>query len=316
MNNQYNPQPAQNQTPPPPYASPQGPYRDTEAEKKRKTAAVNELGDKISAVMRTNPILSVIDKNSEIISYIATGVCVLFSLLPMIFGSFGIAFGYVAVICGFFALSKKKMLPIAAALSSVSLFMLINFIHSIVSFAMNIYRYHSAGEVISFIFSLLELAVVGFVTFLAWTYFAASLPASPRPQPYYGQPVQPAPQQPNQPPVQPYQQPAPAPTPVPAPVSAPAPVPTPTPVSVPAPAPTPTPASAPVQQPESAYSPAPEARPVTAENPAGAVDSPVLDPIVSVHAPSADASQRKFCTACGTENAVEASFCKKCGNRF
>ncbi len=304
MNNQYQ-QP--NQQMPPPYVPPQKPRIDPAEIKKQKTDAVNALGDKVSAALKADPILAFFEKNAEVFSYIATGVCALLSIALMSAGRFWIPFGIVSVIFGFFALSKKKLLPLAAAMSTVSLFSLVCFIHSIVSIVQTVkYNFFGAalgGAVLGMFFSLLELAAVGFLTYIVWTYFMAVQPPKPASaqQPYYGQSQQPTQygQPMQQTPVQPPQSP---------------------------------------KAPQSPQSPqhAQPAQPVTASS------EPVLDPIVSaaaspaptpvsapspVNAPAAVAvadpvpSEKpnvthKFCSACGAENGIEAAFCKQCGTKF
>ncbi len=267
MNNQYQP----NGQMPPPYIPPQKPRVDPAFVKKQKTDAVNNLGDKIAQALKADPILTFIEKNSEIFSYIVTGICVLFSIILMSAGNFRIPFGVVSVVFGFFALSKKKLLPLAVAMSAVSLFSLICFIHSI-AYMIQTVKYGFFGSVfggalLGIFFSLLELAAVGFLTFIVWTYFQATLPPKPAPvqQPYYGQPQQPAQygQNMQQPPIQPAQ----------------------------------------------SVKPAAE---------------PILDPIAASSAPATVVTAvqekpkvtHKFCSACGTENSIDASFCKQCGNKF
>lgn len=302
MNNQYQQPTQQYQQPNPQYIPPQKPYIDPAAAKKQKTDAINALGDKVSAVMKTNPYLAAIEKNSDIFSYIATGVCVLLSIFLMAVGVFNVPFGIIAVIFGFFALSKKSVLPLTVALSAFSLLELVCFIRCIVVLIQrinsiyNLAVYGAGSAVLSLIFTLLELGAVSVLTYFAWTYYLASKPARPVQQPYYGQPIPPAQQYP-QPPAPSNPQAAPVKaepilqpfTSAPATESAPAPTPEPVPASVPAPAPTPAaPASAPAPVPTPAPMPAPVPTPAS----------------------------KKFCTACGTENSVDSAFCRSCGNKF
>lgn len=270
MNNQYQ-QP--NGQMPHPYIPPQKPRVDPASVKKQKTDAVNNLGDKIAQALKADPILNFIEKNSEIFSYVVTGICVLLSIILMSAGNFRIPFGVVSVIFGFFALSKKKLLPLAVAMSAVSLFSFICFIHSI-AYMIQTVKYGFFGSVfggalLGMFFSLLELAAVGFLTFIVWNYFLAMLPPKPAQQPYYGQPQQPAQygQNMQQPPIQPVQ-------------------------SV-------KPAAEPILDPI-ASSPASVSAPVS-------VATAVQEKPKVTH---------KFCSACGTENSIDASFCKQCGNKF
>lgn len=328
MNDRYNGQPQQQNPPPYAYIPPQRPYIDPAADKKRKTDALNALGDKVSAVMRTNPVLAVIERNADVISYIVTGVSALLTMLSMSLNCFAVVFGYISLIFGFFALSKRSVLPLAVSLSVLSLFKLVCFINSIANFVvLDRYAFFSAGFVISFVFSIFELAAIGYITFIAWTYFIAAMPARPRPQPYYGQP----PAQPVQPPPQQYRQPESAD--VPAPAAAP--------VSVETEKDT-----ASVSETDNALGSAPESDHVPVSEgdqvPASADESaevssepspinvqaaaPVLKPLVSAY--SADNAERKspspvpvpakqkFCTSCGTANVIEAAFCKQCGHKF
>lgn len=321
MNDQYNRQPQRQNPHPSAHIPHQEPYVDPAVEKKRKADAINALGDKISAVMRTNPVLAVIDRNNDIISYIVTGVSALLTMLSMFLNHFDIVFGYISLIFGFFALSKKSALPLAVSLSVLSLFKLVCFINSIAGFAvLDRNAFFSAGFVISFVFSIFELTAIGYITFIVWTYFAAAMPERPKPQPYYGKPpIQPVP-------AQQYGQPELVTSSEPVDKSAPA-------------------ADAeeinaeseidhtPVSVSETTLeiTPEPETAPVTAsaDRPAvsepsfisAPVNTPILEPLVSAYAadhaePSPAPAKQKFCTACGTANIMEAAFCKQCGRKF
>lgn len=297
MNNQYNgqstpqqqnqqPAPQQNQqpqqpilqNPSPQYAPPPKPYVDPAIAKKRKADAIDSLGDKVAEALNANPFLTFIEKNSVMFSYIATGVSALFTLVAMTLANFTLVFALIAVIFGFFALSKKKVLPLALALSVLTLFSLIAAIGSIVMVAqmgdlVRIASYVSSdnplagyvvGGILVIIFGFIETLAVGFLTYCAWDYHMAlnSVRAPMQQQYYNNQPMQQnAPVQ--QAPVnsQPVQQAAPAPAPQ----------------TAPAPVPQPVQQTAPVQQPAPAV---------------------------------------KYCSSCGTQNNGDALFCKSCGKKF
>lgn len=274
--------------------------------------------------MRTNPVLAVIDRNNDIISYIVTGVSALLTMLSMFLNHFDIVLGYTSLIFGFFALSKKSALPLALSLSVLSLFKLVCFINSIAGFAvLDRNAFFSAGFVISFVFSIFELTAIGYITFIVWTYFAAAMPERPKPQPYYGKP----PIQPVQPPPQQYGQPESVTSSEPVDKSVPA-------------------ADAEEINAESEIAPTPaslsettfkttskleaplvtafEDRPNTEPEPSpiiAPINTPILEPLVSAFAADraetkAASSNQKFCTACGTANIIEATFCKQCGRKF
>ncbi|MCM1055966.1 MAG: hypothetical protein NC394_10655 [Bacteroides sp.] len=276
------------------------------AAKKRRAEAVNVLGGRVADVMKTNPVLAVIERSSDVVSYIVTGASALFTALAVLLGHQDIVLGYIALIFGFFALSKKNALPLAAALSSLSFFKLVCFIGSVAGFAAaDRQAFFSVGFVVSFVFSIFELAVLGYFTFITWTYFTASLPARPKPR-----------------------------------VSAPSLKPARQPLNdkeisserisenaseqasenVPA---SETAAkaedgenaaqnenisvSASVTDTERSAVSAPD--PVSA--PIRANAAPVLKPLVS-----SPPVKRRVCALCGTENTVEAAFCKQCGNKL
>ena len=81
----------------PQYAPPQKPYIDPAKAKKEKTDAINGLGEKISLILKTHPVLAAIEKNAEIFSYIATAACSLLTIVLMTMGNFSIPFGIIAV---------------------------------------------------------------------------------------------------------------------------------------------------------------------------------------------------------------------------
>lgn len=293
MNQQY-PQPNQ---PMPQYAPPQKPYIDPAKAKKEKTDAINGLGEKISLILKTHPVLAAIEKNAEIFSYIATAACSLLTIVLMTMGNFSIPFGIIAVIFGFFAISRKKMLPLTVAMTAYSLFSLVCFINSIVHIV-EVARYSfyfqvMGGAVLNMIFSLLELGAIGFLTYLTWIYHLAAVPEKPMQQPYYGQPNQ-APQYTHNQTTQ-YTQPAPPPVPVPAKTAN-------NPILEPI---------APPPQPNQPNQPT-QAQTVQPAEPAQNFNSFAAQ----IEAPSNTAISHKFCTSCGTENNAEAVFCKNCGKKF
>lgn len=278
MNNQY---PQSNQ-PAPQYIPPQKPFVDPAKAKKEKTDAINELGDKVSAVLKTSPILASIEKNAEIFSYIATTACFLLTIVLMTMGNFQIFFGVISVIFGFFALSKKKVLPLTVAMTVYSLFSLVCFINSIVHI-IQVARYGFYASVIGaailgMIFSLLELGAVGFLTYIVWTYHLATVPAKRvQRQNYYGQPDQ---RTHNAQYAQQTQQ--------------------------------------TVSQPAAPVAPVAQPAAQGFEKPVRTVE-PILDPIVASKsvAPAENVPiSHKFCTSCGTENNADALFCKNCGKKF
>ena len=215
MNNQYQQQPQPQQQPQQQYyAPPPKPYVDPAVAKKQKTDALNELGDKVTAFMNTNPILAPLSRISDFIAYAALGVMAFFSILCMCLGHRTVIFALISLITGFLALSKKNVLPLALSLSVNTVLYFVDFIMTIVYFAQYGRFGVSGGTVISFIFLIVEMAVLGFLAYIAWTYFVAGLPAktyAPQQPTYPQQPVQPAqpvqPVQPAQPaqPVQPVQ---------------------------------------------------------------------------------------------------------------
>lgn len=211
MNNQYNQQPQYQQQ----YApQPRMPMIDPMLERQRKKDAFYAFSDKLAAFMQTNPLLKGIASFSDIISYFVTAVSLIMTIIVFCLGGSSEIFAVAALIFGFFSLSKKSLLPLTIALSSFSSLGVVAFILKIVDMA-EIGKWGTvpASTVIYFIFFIVELAIIGTLTALAWMYFVAMLPprmyapqqpygAQPMQQPYNGQPMQ---QQ------QPMQQPAAAP---------------------------------------------------------------------------------------------------------
>lgn len=198
------------------------PMIDPMIARQRKRDTFFALSDKVAAFMQTNPLLKGISSFSDIISYFVTAISAIMSILATCLGGGGQIFAVTTLIFGFFSLSKKSLLPLTIALSTMSAIGLESFIVMIVNMANSGKNYGGyyvvessipAGTVIAFIFLILELIIIGGLTALAWIYFVATLPprmyapqqpygAQPMQQPYNGQPMQ---QQ------QPMQQPAAAP---------------------------------------------------------------------------------------------------------
>lgn len=294
MNNQYQ-QPNQ---PMPQYIPPQKPYVDPAKAKKEKTDAINELGDKIAAALKTNPILAAIEKNSEIYSYIATAACFLLTIVLMTMGSFQIPLGIIAVIFGFFAISKKKVLPLTVAMTVFSLFSLVCFINSITRIV-DVARYGFyvtalGAAILGMIFSLLELGAVSFLTYIAWTYHLATVPAKPAVQQgYYGQPPQQGQGAQQQGQGAPFAQQA-------------------QPISQPAAQQTAQNPAQPIPTPSAVKSAEPVLKPIAPTAPT----APAQDFSVAAANSENTPVSHKFCTSCGTENNAEAVFCKNCGKKF
>lgn len=212
MNNQYNQQPQYQQQ----YApQPQMPMIDPMIARQRKRDTFFALSDKVAAFMQTNPLLKGISSFSDIISYFVTAISMIMTIIVACLGGTTQVFAITTLIFGFFSLSKKSLLPITIALSTLSSLGLVTFITNIVKMAeIGKWGSVSASYVINFIFLIIELIIIGGLTALAWIYFVATLPPrmyAPQPQqPYGGQPMQqPMQQQPIQ--QQPMQQPAAAP---------------------------------------------------------------------------------------------------------
>lgn len=252
MNNQYNPQqptPQQSapqqtvpqptstqQTPPqqppqqqfqqqygqpymqqPVYAKPPKPYVDPAVANKQKQDAINAFGDKLTDLLNTNPFLKIIADHADLISFAATGLCVLFTIIAMISSNLNLyvatlnlggeiggcfIFPILAIIFGGLSLCKKKMLPLTASMTAVSALMFTRFIVSIVTFATlgdlgsSLFGSSGGGSVpggivINFIFLIIEMGCVGFLTYICWTYFLATLPPKPVMQQTYQQPYNP-----------------------------------------------------------------------------------------------------------------------------
>lgn len=196
---QQTPNQQSGQQTPPPYIPPKKINFDSEETKKRKRDAVNALGDKVADVLKADPILAFLEKNAELFSYIATGVCALFSILLLPVGGFWI----VPIILSLFALSKKKLLPLTVSMSALTFFDLVGLLRSIGSIFSRqsnaFVRLVSIGTLFDFFISLVEFAAIGFLTYIVWTYFLALQPTKSAPPQQPQQPVQPVqPAQPTQ----------------------------------------------------------------------------------------------------------------------
>lgn len=191
MNNQYNQQPQYQQQ----YApQPQMPMIDPMIAKQQKKDAFNALSDKIAAFMQTNPVLKAIVPFSDILSFCVTAVSVIMTIIVMCLGGATQVFAITALLFGILSMSKKNLLPFTVALSVMSVFGIVNFILTIVRIAeLGRWGVVSGSVIICFIFSIIELVIIGGLTALAWVYFLAMLPPrmyQPMQQPYAGQPMQ------------------------------------------------------------------------------------------------------------------------------
>lgn len=195
----------------------------------RRKAALEELADKMAAFFSTNTFLGVIARGSHIVAYIVTGIGFLIATINLFLGAASVPLGVIALMFGVLSVSKRSTLPLAVALTYVSLFELISIIFSLVYLVnlSNQYTFdmgYALSLVFSFLVGLVEFALLAVSTVISWIYFAASLPPKayqPYVQPPYGQVPPPPPQQygqqvppqqyPQQAPPQNYQQPPAAP---------------------------------------------------------------------------------------------------------
>lgn len=279
-----------------PYApKPPKPYVDPAVANKQKQDAINAFGDKLTDLMNTNPILKIIAQYADLISYAATGVCVLFTLIALIASNLNlIAFTFnlggeiggcfifpvLAVIFGGFSLCKKNMLPLTVSMTAISCLMLTRTIVNIVSLAtigdiasklgLSYLKVSAPGGiVINFIFMIIELAAVGCLTYICWTYFLATLPSRPVMQQPYQQPYNP--QQNNM-------------------------------------------QQASYQQPVTPVQPVAVQQSVAPEQPAAPVPSPEQNAVPAQTA--AVSTENVFCHSCGAVNNSNSSFCSKCGTKL
>ncbi len=173
----------------PVYTRPPKPNVNTAAANKQKRDALNAFGDKLTDLMNTNPVLKTIAAHADLFSFAATALCVLFTIIALLTSNEGyfnrsinlggeiggcFIFPILAVIFGGFSLCKKKVLPLTVSMTAVSVLMFVRFIINIVSFAT--FSSVPVGNVINFIFMILEMGGVGYLTYICWTYLLAALP--------------------------------------------------------------------------------------------------------------------------------------------
>lgn len=310
----YNPQYGQPYMQQPVYTKPPKPYIDPETAKKQKRDALNALGDKLTDLMNTNPVLKAIAAHADLYSFAATALCVLFTVIALLTSNekvFGktvnaggeiggcFVFSLLAVIFGGFSLCRKKILPLTVSMTSVTILMFVRFIVNIVTFAVygsiiEVYGSVTAGNVINFIFMIAEMGSLGYLTYICWTYLLAALPPKSVMQQIYQQSYgvpQNNPQQPyQQPPMQTQQTQSDqqrAASPIPAAVTA----------GQSAPQSVPASSAQPIPQ------PAPAAQPVTVSPRSSA------DPVET-------AERKRACPNCGEANNSDSLFCHKCGRRL
>ena len=303
----YNPQYGQPYMQQPVYTKPPKPYIDPETAKKQKRDALNALGDKLTDLMNTNPVLKAIAAHADLYSFAATALCVLFTVIALLTSNekvFGktvnaggeiggcFVFSLLAIIVGGFSLCRKKILPLTVSMTSVTILMFVRFIVNIVTFAT--YGSATAGNVINFVFMIAEMGAVGYLAYISWTYLLAALPPKSVIQQIYQQSYgvpQNNPQQPyQQPPMQTQQTQSDqqrAASPIPATVTA----------GQSAPQSVPASSAQPIPQ------PAPAAQPVTV-SPQSAAD------------PAETAERKRTCPNCGEANNSDSLFCHKCGRRL
>lgn len=186
---QFNQQYGQPYMQQPVYTKPPKPYVDPAVAKKQKRDALNAFGDKLTDLMNTDPILKIIAAHADLYSFAATALCVLFTVIALLTSNKSISgktvnaggeiggcfiFSLLAIIFGGFSLCKKKILPLTVSMTSVSILMFVRFIVNIVTFATN--GSATAGNVINFVFMILEMGGVGYLTYICWTYLLAALP--------------------------------------------------------------------------------------------------------------------------------------------
>ena len=221
MNYQYNQQPQQPQQPQPGF--------DQNPMATRRKVALEEMADKMAAFFSTNAFLRVLAGGSHVVTYIVTGLGFLLAVINLFLGVSSVPLGVIALMFGVLSVSKRSTLPLAVALTYVSLFELIGMVFSLVTLInlSNSYTMdmgYALSLVFSFIVGLVEFALLTVSAVISWMYFAASLPPKvyqPQPQPYgqvppqqygqqvppqqFNQQVPPPPQYGQQPPVAPQQ---------------------------------------------------------------------------------------------------------------
>ena len=265
MNYQYNQQPQ---------PQPQ-PGFDQNPVATRRKVALQEMADKMAAFFGTNGFLNVLARGSHVVTYIVTGLGFLIAVIDLFLGVSSVPLGVIALMFGVLSVSKRTTLPLAVALTYVSLFELIMMIFSLVTLInlSNAYTMdmgYALSLVFGFIIGLVEFALLAVSTVISWMYFAASLPPKmSQPQPYGQVPPQgyngqvPPQQYGQQVPPQQFNQQVPPPQPA-------------------------------YQQPPVPPVPPQPAAPVPPQQPAAAV-------------------QPKVCPSCGTANDPAAITCKSCG---
>lgn len=284
MNYQYNQQPQQPQMPPPPV------YVNAEEVKKRKKESFEKFSEKVADFCRSTPILSAVYGFSDILSYIVTGISVVMTLILTFLSSYTVVLCVPAILLGFFAISKKTVLPFAVAVSGVALADVVSLFYFFISripLTISLSDYTGGSytaksltcEILTVIFLLVELAVLAYIIILAWQYFAATLPPRPVVPPMYGgqMPQQPPVQNFQQPPVQNFQQPQNLQQP---------------PVQN-------------FQQPQSFQQP-----------PVQNFQQPQTFQQAPPPPPQPQPTAAKQCPSCGKENNPEAAFCYSCGSKF
>ncbi|MDE6579222.1 MAG: zinc ribbon domain-containing protein, partial [Ruminiclostridium sp.] len=260
--------------------------------KKQKRDALNVFGDKLTDLMNTNPILKVIAAHADLYSFAATALCVLFTIIALLTSNgrdsgktvnFGgevggcFIFSILAVIFGGFSLCKKKVLPLTVSMTSIGILMFVRFIVNIVTFAT--YGSAAVGSIINFVFMILEMGGIGYLTYICWTYLLAALPPKAVMQQIYQQSY--ASQQQNNTQQAAYQQP-----------------------------------TVPQQtQTVASQTSVPAAAAVTAAAPT-ASPAPVFAPQQSAPIRSETASANRICPNCQAVNSNDSLFCQKCGTKL
>lgn len=177
-------------------------YANMEEIRQRKKSAFEGMAEKMAEFFSTNGFLKIFSKISDILSFILTAVALAVSILILIgmggYSALGSALptlSFTVVTFGFLAMSKKTLLPLAIALSEVAAIYLTTLIVGLVTFAQFYWTAMSVvGYVFSFIFAVVDIALMVTLAIIAWMNFAAMLgPKQYQPQPMYAQP---APQQP------------------------------------------------------------------------------------------------------------------------
>ncbi len=163
----------------PPQAVPQ--YADYGSIKAHKKKLFADLAEKMTAFFSVNPILRLFASCSHIISYIVTGIGFVFSIIVMIcMHTFPVELGYLALVFGLLAVSKKTLLPLSISLSYVAIFNIVALIAAIVSIASipagySIDAGYMVGFVFEMVFRIVESIVLVILSIVSWLSFAATL---------------------------------------------------------------------------------------------------------------------------------------------